>query len=638
MASRTAWAAYRQSLSQSLSNGLVYLGFAMIALIWLGVSLHLAAFKNQLFDSVRQNSANLARAFEEDVVHSLREVDWTLQLLRRNYTQRHDLGEFADLTKALNNVDGLVFQYVVIGADGLMLFSSVAPDAAPVDLSDREHFRAQVQASDDNLFVSQPVLGKVTGKWTIQLTRRIVGDDGRFGGVIVASVDASHFSRLYDAIDVGHDGSIALFGTDGVVRSRKGVAEGGAGRSIADSRYFAITREGAEGEIAENSPFDGVARVGFYRRVPGFPLIVTVEFSRSEILARYDAEAAKAYSLAGALSALLLAGIGFTARNRARLAATTTALRSAEQVAAARTEELRASNEHAAHLRRAAEMQQETQTFSEHVLRSVKTFETTIAKLNQVSEAVEVAAARASGSGSTVAGASIEAAQRVGEAATVAEELALAAHEIVAKTEESSKIFCAAAKDAETAEQTVGTLKQTIVRIEGIVSLIQEVADQTNLLALNATIEAARAGAAGRGFAVVAAEVKGLATQTSRATEDIRRQIAAIRAAGSASFEVAHAIRKRVASVIDIGEAINSCVASHGASARKMADSISATAAEADRVSETAGALAQATDLSSQSVRQVITVARELDTEAKRISAEADAFFARLRRASAQQA
>src|SRR5579871_4741043 len=122
---------------RALRHGTAYLGFAMIAVIWVGVFFHLASFKSQLFGSVRQNAANLARAFEEDVVHSLREVDWTIQLLRQNYLRPHTAQEFADLTKELNNVDGLTLQYVVIGPDGIMAFSSAAPEtaagAAPLD-------------------------------------------------------------------------------------------------------------------------------------------------------------------------------------------------------------------------------------------------------------------------------------------------------------------------------------------------------------------------------------------------------------------------------------------------------------------------------------------------------------------------
>src|SRR5262249_41113714 len=180
-----------------------YFALAMIVVVWAGTGFHLFALRSQLREAVWQDSSNLARAFEWDVVHSLRNVDWTIQLLRQRYLQRRDMSDFAGLTRELTNADGLALQYVIIGPDGFMVLSSVAATTERVDLSDREHFRVHVGSDEDKLFVSKPILGKVTGKWTIQLTRRIVGTDGAFAGVIVASVDPSQFSRFYDAIDVG---------------------------------------------------------------------------------------------------------------------------------------------------------------------------------------------------------------------------------------------------------------------------------------------------------------------------------------------------------------------------------------------------------------------------------------------------
>jgi methyl-accepting chemotaxis protein len=151
------------------------------------------------------------------------------------------------------------------------------------------------------------------------------------------------------------------------------------------------------------------------------------------------------------------------------------------------------------------------------------------------------------------------------------------------------------------------------------------------LLALNAAIESARAGEAGRGFAVVAAEVKTLANQTSRATEDIQRKINAIHEAGAASIEVLHNIRKQMLAVEDIGGAVSTAAADHGSAAHTIASTIRATAKETAEVSENAKALAQAAELSHDSVNGVIELARALDGEAHRICAEADHFYHALR-------
>jgi len=616
---------------RELPHGAAYLGLMMIVIIWIGAGFHLYRFKTQLIESVRLNSANLARAFEEDVVHSLREVDWTILLLRTYYQRNTSAFDFAGLTRDLANADGRTFQYVIIGPDGVMRMSTAATTGATVNLADREHFQAHVKSKDDSLFVSKPVLGKVTGKWSIQLTRRLTNPDGSFGGVIVASVDPNRFSRLYDAIDVGAKGDITLVGLDGVVRSRKGAAEDTAGQSIAASDFFHTISSNSAGSFRDESPFDRVMRVGSYLRVPGFPLIVSVAFAEEEALAPYRAELRLTLSAAIGLTLLIFVAVAFSTRNRVTFRATTDALQSAELVAQAQAQELQASDEREARFRRDAAMRQDIQTFNEKLLKSVKSFGAMIDGLARSSQLLSAAATRARESSGNVATATTRAAHHVGEVALVGDQLASAANEIADKTMESSTIFHDAAKDAETTNTAVEGLNQAVRQIDSVVESIQDIADQTNLLALNATIEAARAGQAGRGFAVVAAEVKALAGQTSKATVDIRKQINAVQDAGAASIGVLQSIRKQIVAVEEISGRVNAAVADHGSSAREIASRIRLTAGETAEVSKSAKALAEAAELSCQSVAEVIQLARQLDDEAKRICVESDNFFTALK-------
>src|SRR5215468_4553725 len=410
---------------QQLRHGTAYLGAAMTVVIWAAAALHLLTFKSQLLESVRQHSANLARAFERDIITSLRGVDWTLQLLRQHYLRQPTAAEFAALAKELSN--GVSIQYVVVGPNGFTTLSSVAANTAPIDLSDREHFRVHVESDRDTLFISKPVLGRVSGKWTIQLTRRIAAADGAFGGVIVASVEPSHFSRLYNDIDVGRMGAITLFGEDGLVRSRRGATEDEAGQSIANSRFFEVTRGAPEGPYNEVNPIDGARQLGSFRRVQDFPLIVSVGFGEDEVLTSYRSELAKTLGAAATLTLLLLAGIGFSTRYRAAHQSTTDALREAEQVALTRTLELKEGEEREANLRRDVAMRQEVTAFNNELVGSVKAFTTMIERLTAASTVLNTAAVRAREGSSSVADAANRAAQRVGEVASAAHQLATTA-------------------------------------------------------------------------------------------------------------------------------------------------------------------------------------------------------------------
>ncbi|MBI2240167.1 MAG: hypothetical protein HYU59_05105 [Magnetospirillum gryphiswaldense] len=151
-----------------------------------------------------------------------------------------------------------------------------------------------------------------------------------------------------------------------------------------------------------------------------------------------------------------------------------------------------------------------------------------------------------------VAATEIEATASVQTVASAAEELSASIAEMGRQVEKSSNTSQAAAEEAQRTNQTVRTLADTSVRIGEVVGLINDIASQTNLLALNATIEAARAGEAGKGFAVVAGEVKSLANQTAKATEEITNQISSVQ---GATRDVVAAINAIVGRITEINQA-----------------------------------------------------------------------------------
>jgi methyl-accepting chemotaxis protein len=263
--------------------------------------------------------------------------------------------------------------------------------------------------------------------------------------------------------------------------------------------------------------------------------------------------------------------------------------------------------------------------------------EATLAELGSISDQMLAASTQLSGAADNAtqcttgaSAASEDASANVRDIASATEELASSVAEIDRQVTQSNGIATRAVSETEKTNATVAELSEAAGRIGDVVRLITDIAEQTNLLALNATIEAARAGDAGRGFAVVAGEVKALAGQTARATEDITTQIAAMQQATVRSIEAIGTIESTIRSIGEITGAIAAAVTQQGAATQEIARSVE-TAAR--RTNETAGEVERvggATAATRESANAVQSVAGDLGTVAARLRGQVDQFFAKL--------
>jgi methyl-accepting chemotaxis protein len=221
--------------------------------------------------------------------------------------------------------------------------------------------------------------------------------------------------------------------------------------------------------------------------------------------------------------------------------------------------------------------------------------------------------------------------RNVASVADAAELLAAAIGEVERHMAEAGRISEAATERTQRTDAIVRDLAENAERIGEIVGLINAVASQTNLLALNATIEAARAGEAGRGFAVVAQEVKQLAAQTSKATEDITRQIAGIQSVTGEATTALGSIAETVRQVGDVLEAITRAVEEQGGATREIARSIGETNQDTRAVGASIGEVEGASRQTSSAATSMVGASESLGSVAARLRSEADAFVARMR-------
>lgn len=280
----------------------------LIAALWLAFGALTIWDVNAEMRSARAGANALADALSAHTVRVIREAEQVAALVSwqvQNDGVSIPLAYY--VSSGLLKLDVFV-QVAVIDSQGYLRASTV-PGFKPINLSDREHFRIHVHNASTALMVGRPVVGRISGKASLQLSQRISSLDGRFLGVVVVSVDPSLFTELYNGLRIGRDGVVAVVGTnDYVVRALRSGRDQAVGATLPPNDPFrrALARS-REGDLRTASFIDSRNSIVSYRTLSDYPLAVAVGYSTNEYLAAWRTRSFLLLTAAVLLTVLILA-------------------------------------------------------------------------------------------------------------------------------------------------------------------------------------------------------------------------------------------------------------------------------------------------------------------------------------------
>ena len=242
----------------------------------------------ETLDAEMRQNTNAALALKEHTLRVLDTVDqamWRVQNTVRD--GQLDGPELVSIANETGMVPHILTQLSFVGADGRFQGSNLDPDGSRsnhVNLMDRDHIRVHLLPSEtapppsgmlqNGLFISKSLLGKVSGVWTIQLSRKITANDGRTLGVVVASLNPRHFSDVYRGVQLGNEGGVVLVGLDGVIRVRVlGGTSTDVGMQLPDTLLQTLRQQNTGATTSITS--DGLRRIVGFSRVGDYPLVVS---------------------------------------------------------------------------------------------------------------------------------------------------------------------------------------------------------------------------------------------------------------------------------------------------------------------------------------------------------------------------
>jgi PAS domain S-box-containing protein len=305
------WAGDPKSRGRIVTLGIIAVATVVIVATWAVAIASIIWAREAAIDRARAEGRNLAIAFADEVNHILGGVSGGMEIIAERMRAAHGQFDIHSWARDIPLLSSATIQGAIIGPDGRLVSTTLDPNPAPIDLSDREHFRVHLDRKFQGIFISRPVTGRVSHQITLNVTRRVDAEDGTFLGVVMFAVSPGYLATLHRSIDLGHRGSIALIGFDNVIRARftREHPDGLAGIGNTIRSGLTLNAAATESSSIGESVTDHVMRLYSNRRVGDYPLVVGVGLDLEEALATSRGYSTTVVAIAG-VATLLLTGLG----------------------------------------------------------------------------------------------------------------------------------------------------------------------------------------------------------------------------------------------------------------------------------------------------------------------------------------
>jgi two-component system cell cycle sensor histidine kinase PleC len=300
--------------AKALKLGIAAVIAAVIQAMWAVVVVSIDYSRDATLKTMHADAANLAFAFDDEVTHTLNDVAKTMDLFADRMRARDSDMDIYKWSREILLPSDATANGGIVAPDGTVLSVTLSPDSPSINVSDREYFRIQLDRKFNGPFIGKPQNSRVTNQVVIPISMRVMAQDGRFLGVLVFFLSPPQLTKLYHSMDLGERGTLTVIGLDDVVRARFSKTDqkgfDGIGHVTKHDLAADLAAGNDHGTYEHVSSLDHVTRLYSFRRVAGYPLMVSIGLDYNERLKLWWNQAKTIVSLS-AIATLLLGGLVF---------------------------------------------------------------------------------------------------------------------------------------------------------------------------------------------------------------------------------------------------------------------------------------------------------------------------------------